>query len=130
MTNTDINVAIHKALGKSIPVDDDRKWEVCPICDGTGRRKYSSHCGRCRGTGRLSVRGKRVPNYCGDLNAMHEAEELFYGRADTLEGAERMNTFSRLLCNEGYPLHSTALQRAKAFLHTLGLWVNTPETPE
>jgi len=65
----------------------------------------------------------KLPNYLNDLNAMHEAEELFYSKADTLEGAERMRDYSKLLCRIAkYPLRATASQRAEAFLRTIGKW--------
>ena len=65
----------------------------------------------------------KLPNYLNDHNAMHEAEELFYSKADTLEGAERMRDYSKLLCRIAkYPLRATASQRAEAFLRTIGKW--------
>ena len=64
-----------------------------------------------------------VPQYLIDLNAMNEAEELFYAKSDTLEGAERMRDYSRWLCNIAkYPLRAKAAQRAEAFLRTIGKW--------
>ena len=64
-----------------------------------------------------------IPNYLNDLNAMHEAEELFYAKPDTLEGAERMRDYSKWLCRIAkYPLHATATQRAEAFIRTIGKW--------
>ena len=64
-----------------------------------------------------------VPQYLNDLNAMHEAEELFYAKSDTLEGAERMRDYSKWLCRIAkYPLHATASQRAEAFLRTIAKW--------
>ncbi len=67
-----------------------------------------------------------LPDYLNDLNAMHEAEELFYAKADTLEGAERMRGYSTWLCHLAkYPLRATASQRAEAFLRTIGKWQDT-----
>ena len=63
------------------------------------------------------------PDYLNDLKAMHEVEELFYAKSDTLEGAERMRDYSKWLCLIAkYPLHATATQRAEAFLRTIGKW--------
>jgi len=68
----------------------------------------------------LNPRGntRAVPNYCGDLNAMHEAEKALTKR-DLWE-------MTMQLCNIVYgdvPLaHSTARQRAEAFLRTVGKW--------
>ena len=56
-----------------------------------------------------------LPNYCTDLNAMHEAEEMLFD--DDWD----------LYCTElGHSLrgcaNATARQRAEAFLRTLGKW--------
>ena len=72
--------------------------------------------------GVLQFNHKR-PDYLNDLNAMHEAEELFYAKPDTLECAERMRDYSKWLwLIAKYPLHATATQRAEAFLRTIGKW--------
>jgi hypothetical protein len=59
-----------------------------------------------------------LPNYCGDLNAMHEAEKALT-KKDLWE-------MTMQLCNIVYgdvPLaHATAPQRAEAFLRTVGKW--------
>jgi hypothetical protein len=59
-----------------------------------------------------------VPNYCRDLNAMHEAEKALTNK-DLWE-------MTMQLCNIVYgdvPLaHATARQRAEAFLRTVGKW--------
>lgn len=62
-----------------------------------------------------------VPNYCGDLNAMHEAEKvltdvqcLFY--PDNMREVITEHDASRRTW------HSTARQRAEAFLRTVGKW--------
>jgi len=68
----------------------------------------------------LNPRGntRAVPNYCGDLNAMHEAEKALTKR-DLWE-------MTMQLCNIVYrdvPLaHATARERAEAFLRTVGKW--------
>jgi hypothetical protein len=60
----------------------------------------------------------QIPNYCGDLNAMHEAEKALT-KKDLWE-------MTMQLCNIVYgdvPLaHATAPQRAEAFLRTVGKW--------
>jgi hypothetical protein len=60
-----------------------------------------------------------LPNYCNDLNAMHEAEKglnknqwVDYGRE-----LSRLNVFPMV--------HATARQRAEAFLRTIGKWKET-----
>ena len=63
------------------------------------------------------------PDYLNDLNAMHEAEKVLK--------VEQHFTFqvelARVINTITYPLnfallHSTAAQRAEAFLRTLNLW--------
>ena len=87
--------------------------EPCTCCDRVSRG-YTPTPGAHK---------KHLPDYLNDLNAMHDAEELFYAKPDTLEGAERMRDYSKWLCNIAkYPLHATASQRAEAFLRTIGKW--------
>ena len=62
------------------------------------------------------------PNYCTDLNAMHEAEGILYGGAVATyaeclsyrTGAQRTDD-KKFFC-------ATARQRAEAFLMLLGKW--------
>lgn len=57
------------------------------------------------------------PNYYGDLNAMHEAEE-------TLTEVDQWILYQCHLA-EGqtkFIVHATAAQRAEAFLRTIGKW--------
>jgi hypothetical protein len=74
---------------------------------------------------------EKAPNYHGDLNAMHEAEQ-------TLEPLINRLKFPEVLAQvvskqegfraNGIPLpewhrvHATAAQRAEAFLKTIGQW--------
>jgi hypothetical protein len=58
------------------------------------------------------------PNYCGDLNAMHEAEK-------TLENHQLwMMTYALAgIVHVDTPIaHATSYQRAEAFLRTVGKW--------
>ena len=87
--------------------------EPCTCCDGVSRGYTPTPV----------AHKKHLPNYLNDLNAMHEAEELFYAKPDTLECAERMRDYSKWLwLIAKYPLHATAAQRAEAFLRTIGKW--------
>jgi hypothetical protein len=56
------------------------------------------------------------PDYCNDLNEMHEAEKML--------NKEQWVTYGRELSRLGvFPMvHATARQRAEAFLKTLGKW--------
>jgi hypothetical protein len=81
------------------------------------------------------------PDFVGDLNACHEMEKVLtdaqkkqfvfwlnhlHPSAD-IHYSDRQNDM-RL---EVFSLiHSTAAQKSKAFLHTLGLWTETPTQPQ
>ena len=60
-----------------------------------------------------------VPDYCNDLNAMHEAEKILFTTnnwdACAYEAALQKETTS-------WAWHSTAKQRAEAFLKTICKW--------
>lgn len=57
-----------------------------------------------------------IPDFCGDLNEMHEAEKMHRMGTDWDEYALLLGA----LC--GNPIYATARQRAEAFLRTLGKW--------
>lgn len=57
----------------------------------------------------LRVGTQAIPDYCGDLNAMHEAENVL----DETQAED----YEELL--RGYGFHATARERAEAFLRTL-----------
>lgn len=59
---------------------------------------------------------EQIPDYCNDLNAMHEAEKML--------NKEQWVAYGRELSRLGvFPMvHATAAQRAEAFLRTLGKW--------
>lgn len=76
-----------------------------------------------------------IPDYCGDLNAMHEAEELFelsakFGAHDYAANLYHicvprdMQHDDHFICwvVAFYLLNATARQRAEAFLRTIGKW--------
>jgi len=68
-----------------------------------------------------------IPNYCNDLNLMHEVERLL----DDDQWLEYMlnlqdvlqrdpNRGKWIVCQDN--MHSTAAQRARAFVRTIGKW--------
>ena len=61
-------------------------------------------------------RKAHIPNYCNDLNAMHEAENIL--DYDNLREMEKNILFIFAII----PLRATAAQHAEAFLKTLGKW--------
>ena len=108
MTNEQINIAIAKACG----------WSNDDIERGCTLRGVSFH----------------VPDYCNDLNVMHEAEKVFtYEEAQQFEG-ELCGICGSENLHKEYPLpfefsvaHATASQRAEAFLRTIGKWEGGPQ---
>ena len=79
--------------------------------------------------------GVRLPNYCRDLNAMHEAEELLelsakFGAHDYAASLYHIcvprdvQHGDHFICwvVAFYLLNATARQRAEAFLRTIGKW--------
>lgn len=59
---------------------------------------------------------QHMPDYCDDLNAMHEAEKtLDYSMLCDMEDSVGFHFAIK-------PFHATARQRAEAFLRTLGRW--------
>ena len=60
----------------------------------------------------------KLPNYCNDLNAMHEAEKGLEAKTSMMVGGWLL-----ALCKgKNATWHATARQRAEAFLRTLGKW--------
>jgi hypothetical protein len=65
---------------------------------------------------------ERIPDYCNDLNAMHEAE----GTLKIMEKIEMERLLEREIIGSDYLIwRATATQRAEAFLRTLGKWEET-----
>ena len=101
------------------------------IAEFCGWNQKSSHFGGATGiwTDSSGVDHTRFPDYCKDLNAMHEAEKVLTQiqwskyRIDLTSICER-DDVARL----GYTpthqsfWHATARQRAEAFLRTTGKW--------
>ena len=108
MTNEQINTAIAEACG----------WDSDDIARGYALCQFSEN----------------VPDYCNDLNAMHEAEKVFtYEEAQQFEG-ELCGICGSENLHKEYPLpfefsvaHATASQRAEAFLKTIGKWEGGPQ---
>ena len=67
----------------------------------------------------LPTYGKAIPDYLNDLNAMHEAEKVL---DDVTQRGDYWDCLFSLTGGEFEMCHSTALQRAEAFLRTLNLW--------
>lgn len=72
-----------------------------------------------------------VPNYYGDLNAIHEAEKLILTKFNSGARYRLFLANNSAGPNAKFPTveaaicHATAPQRCEAFLKTLGKWVET-----
>jgi hypothetical protein len=65
-----------------------------------------------------------LPNYCNDLNAMHEAEK-FLSRGEHYQSGEfalYVKNLDLVRCGRLHLIEATAAERAEAFLKTLGKW--------
>jgi hypothetical protein len=117
MTNEEINIAIAEACG----------WRWVRLLKQEGLRDVVR--GYPPNTGCAGVDESYVPDYCNDLNAMHQAEKylvsnlqwnLYTSHLATLCGWDSkvhdVRTMANVICS------ATARQRAEAFLRTLNLW--------
>jgi hypothetical protein len=100
MTNKRINIAIAKACGWQIKV---KAYHAKPPA---GEWKYLD----------------TIPDYCNDLNAMHEAEKALLKLDNSCGHWETYsNTLAaKLGCIDIF--HATARQRAEAFLKIINKW--------
>jgi hypothetical protein len=136
MTNKEINIAIAEACGwlkftqfTTYPKSWGRTparyhtpiWSLTSSTDMTEDEctKYGWH-----GDGHISI--DHIPDYCNDLNAMHEAEKGLPENRKTLFAfmlAQVLDTSPTLDLNDQFlNIHATAIQRAEAFLKTIGKW--------
>lgn len=109
MTEEQINVAIAEYCGWK---DFHRVNTGIPLLDG-----WYAICPK-------SSEDESIPDYCDDLNAMHEAEKTFSAeqQSDYLAYCTDMTGgWYELL------LMLPARQRAEAFLKTIGKWENSHE---
>jgi hypothetical protein len=136
MTNEQINIAIAEVCGwlkftqfTTYPKSWGRTparyhkpiWSLTSSADMTEDEctKYGWH-----GDGHICI--AHIPDYCNDLNAMHEAEKVLNDeqwpeyreelRNVVLGGIRMVSQWCKA------DLHATARQRAEAFLKTLGKW--------
>ena len=100
MTDEQINAAIAEACG----------WTEIGECESGGFR--------LRGfpSDRFESHRKPIPNYCTDLNAMHEAEETIY------KHYHMWSAYYYAVGAGPFSLHVTARKKAEAFLKVVGKW--------
>ena len=111
MTNHEINRAIAEACG----------WTQC---------RYIEKLRDVNGIPPENWRGDLIsgldvawiPNYCYDLNAMHEAEKALGDRLELYREFLRLVVTDDPMNRYNEPAFATARQRAEAFLRALGKW--------
>jgi len=119
MTDEQIHVAIAKACGWS----EIQKSEYAPF----GKPYLVG-----RSPNKSVENLLNIPDFCNDLNAMHEAEEILSANqridfACYLTEPVRDQIYDVMPNDLHYPvcfpaIHATAAQRAEAFLRALNLW--------
>ena len=62
-----------------------------------------------------------IPDYCNDLNAMHEAEKVLTDD-EAYAYSRALQEITRSVIIGSAVISATAAQRAEAFLKTLNLW--------
>lgn len=108
MTDQEINVAVAEGCGWTSRVNADGDLSEAHLT-----RTWIEWLGP------NGQQDSEPPNYCADLNAMHEAEMWL------IKEFNRQLLFGqhlRWLCADKNAWHATARQRAEAFLKTLGKW--------
>lgn len=117
MTDSEINIAIAKACG----------WTFAWPTTGPSAANKSEHVNRCSWSRPNGWKLERLPNYCHDLNAMHEAEAMI----TVGEIGRWLSNISNLVMPQSryhpmdlqwWSVRATARQRAEAFLRVKGLW--------
>lgn len=106
MTDTEINIAIAEACG----------WTY--VSRYGGRTKHAAWAKWKVRNPEENQNSHDLPNFCDDLNAMHEAEKCAVLRDKLFDYCTSLHTIT------GGELffHATARQRAEAFLRTIGKW--------
>jgi hypothetical protein len=104
MTDEQINAAIAEACG----------WKAVCVDGDSGFYKGFDNGAELR---------PDFPDYCTDLNAMHEAEKMLAPKNWDRFSENWWNYYHHLLDGDVQKtIHATARQRAEAFLRTLGKW--------
>ena len=108
MTNHEINRAIAEACG----------WKDLENEDFS---EYGVPCFMLMGSNNTGTR-LAPPDYCNDLNAMHEAEKTLGDRLFVYRNILALVVIDDPMNRYNEPAFATARQRAEAFLRALGKW--------
>jgi len=129
MTRDEINLTITRILNPVIPsytikenYEDDRHWNsgfyesIVTFSDGKFFHFYRRASEITKEKAEEAWLGAKVKDYCGDLNAMHEAEETLKNQFSNNEH----HYWNLLQSVKPHPIYATAAQKAEAFLKALG----------
>lgn len=105
MTDEQINIAIATHCGWKDIRDD--VWHGVNM----GITDYGVRC--------------KIPNYCTDLNAMHEAEKIIFPYYATVYSNKLARVTGAEMSDDTDYFCATARQRAEAFLRAIGKWQPT-----
>ena len=128
MTNEQINIVIAESVGWHPHPDNDKRKQKFWTYGGDGY-------GLPNGCSKITAANPPIhdgawenilglPDYCNDLNAMHEAEKVLTDEqskayTETLWVIVKRESTSK---TRWQLWHATADQRAEAFLKTIGKW--------
>jgi hypothetical protein len=105
MTDEQINAAIAEACG----------WTVIGECTCG----FKLHGWRSE----KEAHKKHIPNYCNDLNSMHEVEKTLVQEVEWAKYCVQLAKVTNALWSDDMNyVCATASHRAEAFLRTLGKW--------
>lgn len=120
MTDQEINITIAEECGWRIVQGDSLRWRLENTITGDYRAWRANEV----------MAWSEGPNYCADLNAIHEAEgtltdaqvQQYIEHLIDVTNARTMLKFGITSVNYWSIYHATARQRSEAFWRTIGKW--------
>ena len=109
MTDDEINIAIAEACG----------WRFSPLAH-IESKPFATMCWIAPNGADWQM--QKLPDYCNDLNAMHEAEKTLGDRLFVYRNILALVVIDDPMNRYNEPAFATARQRAEAFLRTIGKW--------
>jgi hypothetical protein len=110
MTNQQINIAVAELCG----------WTDCVFVESIKLAKGFPPLNNPPIYGTYENGMAQLPDYCNDLNAMHEAEKVL-GEVHSIKSCE-YDDWLQSTIEHDQKWRATARQRAEAFLKTIGKW--------
>jgi hypothetical protein len=115
MTNEELTVEIAEFCGwRNIREQDYQSFGTDPYIDGPSQVWVGIHPESDVDSKEYEV----IPDYCNDLNEMHEAEKMLNEKQEDIMNS----TLWDIMDGRKYLWHSTASQQAEAFVRTIDKW--------